>query len=265
VDFDFDLVAAPFRMQPGLRKLAAGARHFTPLQPGGEIEQEKRLAMAAGGTRLAVPGFDLTPALAAIAGQARAEGLAFDERAPLELAFEEDIAILEGDRGTLPFLGVSLPSRWAPEDKLGLDFAAVHAPVADAAMLLAAREHLVRLATGGEHWERHVWTISPSSRHDHHPGRHARTPWPDTVDPGDFVRQCWFRAERQTFFPVGRGTRQAVFTIRVMLAPLQEIVDTPAKAERLHASLASMTDAVLQYKGLRPARDRVLTWLDGRR
>ena len=264
MDFDFDLVAAPFRMQPGLRKLPAGARHFTPLQPGGVIGQEKRAAMAAGGTRLVVPGFDPAPALEAIAEQARADGVPWRDGA-LELAFEEDIAILEGDGGTLPFLGVSLPSHWAPEDKLGLDFAAVHGRVADAAMLLAAREHLVRLATSGDHWERHVWTISPSPRHDQHPRRHPRTPWPGTTDTADFARQCWFRAERQTFFPVGRGTCQAVFTIRVMLAPLQAVVDTPARAQRLHASLASMTDAVLQYKGLQPARDRLLAWLDGQR
>jgi hypothetical protein len=155
-----------------------------------------------------------------------------------------------------------VPSHWAPEDKLGLDFGAVHAPVADAATLLAAREHLVRLATSGEHWERHVWTISPSGRHDQHPRRHARTPWPDTPDPQAFASQCFFRAERQTFFPIGNGAQQAVFTIHVMLAPLAEVVDTPAKAARLRESLASMSDAVLGYKGLHGARGRLLAWLD---
>jgi hypothetical protein len=31
----------------------------------------------------------------------------------------------------------------------------------------------------------------------------------------------------------------------------------------MHASLASMSDAVLAYKGLAPARERLLRWLDG--
>jgi dimethylamine monooxygenase subunit A len=52
-----------------------------------------------------------------------------------------------------------------------------------------------------------------------------------------------------------------VFTIRVMLAALPEVVDTPGKARRLHDSLASMSEAVLNYKGLQPSRARVLAWL----
>jgi hypothetical protein len=35
-------------------------------------------------------------------------------------------------------------------------------------------------------------------------------------------------------------------------------------ARRLHASLASMSQAVLQYKGLAPARERLLAWLAAR-
>jgi hypothetical protein len=154
-----------------------------------------------------------------------------------------------------------VPSHWAPEEKLGLPFAAVHAPVADAALILAASQQLVRLATAGQCWERAVWTITPSGRHDQHPRRHARTPWPATDDPAPFAAGCWLRSERQTFFPVGQGTRQAVFTIHVRLQPLVAAVDDAAKAQRLHAALASMSDAVLAYKGLAAARDPLLRWL----
>jgi hypothetical protein len=263
VDFDFDLVAAPFRMQPGLRRLQDPARHLTPLRAGSPLAREKAAVLASGGSRLVVPGFDPAPALAAIEAQARSEGLPWTD-GPLELSFEEDFAVLDGATGTLPWLCVCVPSHWAPEDKLGLDFATVHAPVADASLLLAARQHLVQLATGGGHWERHVWTVSPSPRHGQHPRRHARTPWPVTQDPQSFAEQCHFRAERQTFFPVGDGV-QAIFTIRVMVEPLAAIVDTPAKAARLHESLASMSDAVLRYKSLDGARDRLLAWLATRR
>jgi dimethylamine monooxygenase subunit A len=119
----------------------------------------------------------------------------------------------------------------------------------------------VALATGGDCWERHVWTISPSGRYDQHPRRHTRTPWPATRDPAGFAARCWLRAERQAFFPVGRGTRQAVFTIRVMLQPLAEAVATPALAQTLHDSLASMSKAVLDYKGLTGALPALLDWL----
>jgi hypothetical protein len=57
---------------------------------------------------------------------------------------------------------------------------------------------------------------------------------------------------------------QAVFTIRVMLQPLDEAVAGAAEARRLHDALASMSDAVLAYKGLAPARERLLAWLAAR-
>ncbi|RYF42356.1 MAG: DUF3445 domain-containing protein, partial [Comamonadaceae bacterium] len=140
-------------------------------------------------------------------------------------------------------------------------FMALHAPVADNAALLAAAPRLVQLVTQGGCWERFVWTISPSGRYDQHPGRHPRAPWPRPDDARAFAAQCFLRSERQTFFPVGRGTRQAVFTIRVMLQPLAAAVDRPEKALRLHDALASMSEAVLAYKGLANAREPLLRWL----
>ena len=259
MDFDLSRIAVPFRMQPGLRRLDAGARHLTPLAAGSALWQEKKRVLEAGASRLAVPGFDARPALEAILAQARTEGLTGGE--PVELAFEEDFAVLEAAGGTLPWLCVCVPSHWAPEEKLGLPFAAVHAPVADNTALLAAGPQLVALVTGGERFERSVWTITPSGRHDQHPVRQPRVPWPATQDPEAFAGQCFLRAERQTFFPVPGAPGQAVFTIRVMLQPLMEAVRSTEDARRLHDALASMSEAVLAYKNLAPARDRLLAWL----
>jgi dimethylamine monooxygenase subunit A len=259
VDFDLSRIAAPFRMQPGLQRLAPRARQLTPLATGSPLWQEKKAVLEAGNSRLQVPGFDPQPALRAIAAQAAREGLA--AQGPLELAFEEDFAVLEGAAGTLPWLCVCVPSHWAPEDKLGLPFASVHAPVADNGMLLAAATQLVQLVTSGERFERFVWTVTPSGRLDQHPRRQGRVPWPDSGDPAAFAQQCFLRAERQTFFPVDEAPGQAVFTIRVMLQPLAEAAAAPGNARRLHDALASMSDAVLAYKNLAPARDRLLAWL----
>jgi hypothetical protein len=254
-------IAVPFRMQPGLQRLGPEARHLTPLAPGSALWQEKKAVVDSGASRLAVPGFDAQPAIAAILAQARAEGIAAGE--PVELAFEEDFALLDGDSSTLPWLGVCVPSHWAPEDKLGRPFAAVHAPVADNQELLAASRQLVQLVTGGEHFERFVWTLTPSGRYDQHPRRHARTPWPQAADPAAFAGQCFLRSERQTFFPVP-GRRQAIFTIRVTLQPLAEAAQSREDAQRLHDALASMSDAVLAYKNLAAARAPLLAWLAGR-
>lgn len=265
MDFDFSHIAVPFRMQPGLARMEDGARHLHALAAGSALFLEKQAVVDAGCSRLAVPGFDPGPALEAISRQALRDGVppAALRDLPLELAIEEDFAVLDGRTGTLPWLCVCAPSHWAPEDKLGLDFMAAHAPVADASLIQAAASRLVALATGGQRWERHVWSLSPSGRHDQHPRRHPRTPWPAHADPAALARATWLRTERQTFFPVGGDTRQAVFTIRVQLAPLVDIVDSPGKARRLHDSLASMSPAIQAYKGLADAMPRLLAWLAG--
>lgn len=259
--FDTARAGVPFRMQPGLRRLAPGVPQLTPLLAGSPLWHEKEQVFASGRSRLAVAGFDAQPALQAIAAQAQAEGHAV--AGPIELAFEEDFAVLDGATTTLPWLCVSVPSHWAPEEKLGLPFAAVHAPVADNQLLLAAGTQLVRLVTSGERFERFVWTVTPSGRYDQHPHRQARTPWPATHDPALFAAACFLRHERQTFLPVP-GTSQAVFTIRVMLQALPDVIATPGDAQRMHDSLASMTEAVLAYKNLTAARGPLLAWLASR-
>ena len=254
MDFDFDIVAVPFRMQPGLRRLDAADPQLTPLDPASQLHREKLAVMRAGASRNAMPGFDPSRAIAAMRDRLPSE-------LPPELAYEQDFAVLDGITGRLRWLCVCVPSHWAPEEKIGLDFASVHAPVADNRLLVSASSQLVKLATSGECWERFVWTISPSGRYDQHPRRHPREPWPAAGEAQNFGDRCWLRAERQTFFPVGGATQQAVFTIRVMLQPLREAVQTPGVARRLHDSVASMSIDVLTYKGLAPAREPLLAWL----
>jgi Haem-dependent oxidative N-demethylase, alpha subunit-like len=262
MDFDFSNITVPFRMQPGLQRVAKNEPWLTRLDPTSKLYAEKLAVVRAGQSRHIVTGFDPEPALAAIAACDPGSPAACAAPKPIELAFEEDFAVLDGTTGTVPWLCVCVPSHWAPEDKLGLDFAALHGPVADNSALLAASPQLVGLVTAGECWERYVWTISPSARYDQHPRRHARAPWPAVADPQAFAQQCWLRAERQTFSPVGQGTRQAVFAIRVMVQPLTRFIQTPAQARRMRDSLASMSQAVIEYKSLAAARERLLLWLD---
>ncbi len=261
MDFDLSHITVPFRMQPGLRRVSADGPHLTPLLPGSAMHAEKLEVMALQQSRHAVAGFDAAPALAAITAIAPHARL----NTPIELAFEEDFAVLDGASGTIPWLCVCLPSHWAPEDKLGLSLAEIHAPVADNIALQAATAGLVNLVTQGGHWERHVWTLTPSPHYDQHPRRHPRMPWPDTTDINAFAALCHLRVERQAFLPVadaqGGLLPQAVFTIRVMLEPLNQVVRTAGDAQRLHDALASMSEAVLDYKNLRPARGRLLQWL----
>lgn len=183
----------------------------------------------------------------------------------LALAIAEDFAVLDGTRpgGSLPFLAVALPSMWAPEDKLGRSFAELHAPVADNRLLVGAAPQLVRLVTGPERWERFVWTLSAHPRLHAHPARVDPARWPPGLAGDALAAQTWLRTERQTFIPVP-GQAQAVFTIRVDVTPLPRALATPAQAGRLHDALASMSDAVLAYRGLDRVRNALLAWLAGR-
>lgn len=305
--FDFSAIAVPFRMQPGLRRLAPGAPQLTPLRPGDAALAAKLQVLAhhADEALLQVPGFDAAPMLAQLAAQAAQEhpgalavsddGLAatllgwalrgerIEGSGPaaigavlaalepawrraglLALAFAEDFAIVDGAGATIPWLAVCLPSHWSPRHKVGRHFAEVHAPVADNRVLLAASEHLARLVTGTERWERFVWTVSSDGALDHHPARCTLPPWPAGADAQALGAAAWFRTERQTFIPAP-SLGQAVFTIHVEACPLAQAIDTPGRAALLHDAIASMSDAVLAYRGLADARGRLLAWLAARR
>jgi dimethylamine monooxygenase subunit A len=314
MSFDFDAaVSAPFRMQPGLRRLAPGARHLTPAAPGSRHMREKLAVLSAFPSQalLARPGFDARAALSALAAQAAAEhpgSLQWDNRqalapalgvaveaasgevqelsagrfglgdelgrclrqlpAPwrmaglLSLAFEEDFAIVDAVDASIPWLAVCLPSHWAPEEKVGLHFAAVHAPVADNALLLKASEALARTVSGPERWERFVWNITDHPRLHAHPHRVDPQRWLHTE-----IADAWWRTERQTFIPLSgtaAGTPQAVFTIQVQLTRLAQAIDSPARAARLHAAVESMSPAVLAYRSLAGVREPLLRWLSAR-
>jgi hypothetical protein len=305
--FDFSAVSAPFRMQPGLRRLATGAKQLTPNAMGSRALDEKLLALTDHWPQalLAAPDFDPTPAVQALARQAANEhptafaadahgrfdahrlgwslrgadivgdgpariGDCLRSLAPrwrlaglMSLAFEEDFAIIDGATGRVPWLAVCLPSRWAPEDKVGRHFSEIHAPVADNQTLLAAGDHLARLVTGDDRWERFVWTISAEARLQQHPRHTPPTAWPAEWNAAQLARHACFRTEHQTFIPVPE-VRQAVFTIHVESRPLADALDSTERARQLHDALATMSDAVLAYRGLTEAHARLLAWLDSR-
>jgi hypothetical protein len=112
--------------------------------------------------------------------------------------------------------------------------------------------------TGDDRWERFVWTVTDHPRLHAHPERAGGPRWLQTA-----VGQAWFRSEHQTFIPLP-GQDRAVFTIHVDVLPLVQVLDTPQRAAALHDAVASMSPAVLDYRGLSPVRDALLAWLQPR-
>ena len=305
-------VQSPFRMQPGLRRLAPGQPQLTPLAPGSRAQREKLAVLSAFPAHALVcrAGFDETPALHALAAHAAAEhpaaftwdgqdasapqlgiAVANDEVQPLAsgafglgdeltrclhglpagwrlagllcLTFLEDFAVVDGASASIPWIAVCLPSHWAPEDKVGRHFAEVHEPVADNAVLLRAGEHLMRIVCAPERWERFVWNVSRHPRLNAHPALADPAPWSADAFANAAAPRAWFRSERQTFIPLPKQL-QAVFTIAVDVLPLAQAIDSPARAQRLHDAVASMSEAVLAYRSLSAVREPLLAWLAAR-
>ena len=180
----------------------------------------------------------------------------------LSLAFEEDFALVDAASGGLPWLAVALPSMWAPEHKIGRSLAEVHAPVADNRLIVGAAPQLVTLVTAGKRWERFVWTLTAHPHLHAHPDRVDPARWPPGLDDDAMAAQTWWRTERQTFLPVpGAGAGQAVFTIQVQVTPLARAFGAPGQAARVHDALASMSPAVLAYRGLAAVQAPLLRWL----
>ena len=75
MSFDFSAVQSPFRMQPGLRKLAAGAVQLTPNRIGDRALREKLAVLFTHASKalLCAADFDAAPALRALCAHAAAE------------------------------------------------------------------------------------------------------------------------------------------------------------------------------------------------
>ncbi len=252
---DLGDLPVPMRMLPGLRRCDQVKLH--PLAPGSALHREKQALLQSGWEPLCVPGFDPTAAQQTALEMA---GLSAEASAPLALLIEEDLAVLDGSSGTLPWLSVCAPSHWPPEDKIGRHWAEVHAPVADNQALMKAQQALLALCTNGQCWERSVYTLASSPRYEQHPHRTPRSPWPPLQGQA-LAERCWLRVERQGFFPVRGRPGLAVFSIRLEIERLDRSASTPERATQLHAWLSSMSEAVAHYKGLSPVRPAWAAWL----
>lgn len=267
-------VASPFRMRPGLSRLVPHAEPSPP--PSLFLRDAQAPAYAAQKQavlhthpELALVGQAEPAVLHAIAAAFTAQTGVTLAATPHALAtgMQEDMVVLHDEPDALRtrWLSVCFPSNWNPADKLGLDFTAIHAPVADNALLQAGGKGIVDMAFRQASMLRHVWLLTPSAELPQHPET-RRTRWEDAVAQADASGQrlldhVFFRVERQTTLPLP-ALQRGVFFIRVMVSPLLAALQVaPARAVEMHAALASMSDAVLAYRGMVGVRPRLLAEL----
>jgi dimethylamine monooxygenase subunit A len=254
-------------MRPNLEKLDSVAPPLLLRDELAAVYRRERAQVIAAHAERAIVGTANETVLAAIRGVAPSPPNPFpsgERGQDIALAIQEDFVILKQNKDTLhtEYLSVCFPSRWDPREKLGLDFAAIHAPVADNQMIQAAGQNIMTMAFMKQPMLRHVWLIVPAASLDQHPEKNQAW-WAEALaDPSPLLPRLFFRIERQTTWPLPHLQR-AVFFIRLMMSPLIDVLNTaPRRAAELAASLRSMTPAIVAYRGMTGALPRLLTELD---
>lgn len=186
----------------------------------------------------------------------------------LALNVPEDLAVLhqpaavpEGDR--LVAIHLSFPNHWAPEDKIGKAFGAVHAPVAGIAPLVRAAPSILQVAIAKPPFERFAWGLATDTRLDHHPAhplehesRKLAITTPEAAGAG-----MWVRIERQTL--VGDpATASALFTIKTSFLAVSALAAEPAHAAALARAVAGMSPEQRAYKGLTDTAAPLIAYLE---
>lgn len=170
----------------------------------------------------------------------------------LTLSIQEDFALMVDDgQGGLRagLLSICFPSGWSPKEKIGKLLQEIHEPVADNRELQAATPLMARAMTTKGPFIRHVWTLAGS-------GARRRDADEDTLAQASSISDLWFRCERQLTIPLsGRGS---LFLIRVYVQPLLQVIAQPERKERLIEALRSMSQELVQYKGIARAREIIL-------
>lgn len=158
----------------------------------------------------------------------------------IALQLEEDIAILYC--GRLVSICFCFPSGFRPIDKVGMTFMEMHAPVPDRQKLDRASDKVVEMISKpGALFRRHVWTLTTSPELSRHPFYIGSEPDVTTID------NLYFRNETQTTVGYNDG-RTTFFFVKVDVTPF--ITLTKETQQEAINSINSMSDSVLEYKGL---------------
>jgi hypothetical protein len=170
----------------------------------------------------------------------------------------EDVAVVAVDaqgRDRLCALQVCMPHRWAPDEKLGRDFAGVHRPVPGFAPVAAGGRRLLRAVVDGGPYVRFVWGLTRDPSLTQYAREGEPRAWP--CDPR---APWWLRIERQVMLPLGDGSGY-LFLIRSYREPVSGL---PASDRALLAGAVEGMDAdELAYKDLSGEREGLLRRLRG--
>jgi hypothetical protein len=170
--------------------------------------------------------------------------------------WEADFLLMKpDDEGVFRLYGGCLcfPSHWDLREKLGLPMADIHAPVPGLNETLARQiDGFLRRIKPGISWERANWGLSRSPELNLHPSRKL-----PRLDATVTLDEVWFRLEEQSLvaLPASGGI---LFGIKLVIRPLREIKDDPEARQGMVRALRTMPEPMAAYKGIAPARGRLI-------
>lgn len=162
------------------------------------------------------------------------------------LRIQEDLVLMHETE--LEALWVCFPSHWNPLEKIGRSFAEIHSPVPHSEKLRAAQHNVAKAMSEKGPFVRYVWGLTFDPALSAHPSR-------PTLLSGERV---YFRTERQVTLPLPE-LKRSWFLIRVYVAPVEAVANTPQRRAALREALQTMPEAHRTYK---PSTMAAYRWLE---
>lgn len=183
----------------------------------------------------------------------------------LALQIQEDWAVVCRSAKTnwLSAIHLCFPNYWSAEEKIGREFAVVHAPVAGMERINDRSEAIVHTMITQKPMVRFAWGLTTDTRLNHHPEPPVGTAvddWQGRRFDREHVH-LYLRIERQVIWGLPQHNA-ALFTIRTYFRDCCEIKQHPILRVQLCSAIESMTPESLIYKGLVESKSSILDWLN---
>jgi hypothetical protein len=167
----------------------------------------------------------------------------------------EDCAVIRqtADTNWVSYLNVFSPSHWAPNEKIGLDFSAVHLPVPGIEKMNKVSNQIVNAMIHKGPYVRFVWSIVTDTRLNRHLHPPSGTPpeqWKGrSLNLSQSDNPFWLRIERQITW--GLPTAEAaLFFIKVSFLDTLSLRQDQYRCEKLKSMLHSVPAESHYYKGM---------------
>ncbi|MFN6572490.1 DUF3445 domain-containing protein [Dendronalium sp. ChiSLP03b] len=183
----------------------------------------------------------------------------------LATQIQEDLTVIcRGSDGSnwLSAFHLCYPNHWSAEEKIGTDFATIHAPVAGMEKINRRADAIAHTMITQKPMVRFAWGLSTDTRLNHHP-----EPPPDISvsqwQGRSFDLQhpkLYLRIERQVIWGLPEY-EAALFSIRTYFRDCTVIKQDSVLRSKLHTAIQSMSLESLLYKGLVKSKASILEWL----